>query len=67
MEDNENDVVVYAPNTPVILPVEEIVAEADEIILPFRVDFGVRNQHVLQQLDWKAYAMARHLQKVLLA
>ena len=40
VEGNENDVVVHAPNTPVILPVEEIVAEADEIILPFGVDFG---------------------------
>ena len=67
VEVNKNDVMVHAPNAPVILPVEEIVAEADEIILPFVVDFGVRNQHVLQQLDWKTYAMARQLQKVLLA
>ena len=33
VEGNENDVVVQTPNAPVIWPVEEIVAEADVIVV----------------------------------
>jgi hypothetical protein len=44
----------------------DVEACSNTITLPFDVDFGARNQQVLQQLDWKSYAMSRQRQKVMI-
>jgi hypothetical protein len=61
VEGDANGVALHVP----VAQVEAFVPEANTIALPFDVDFGARNQQVFQQLDWKAYAMSRHLQKVM--
>ena len=63
VEGDANGVALHVP----VAQVEEIFPEANAVALPFDVGFGARNQQVLQQLDWKAYAMTRRLQKVMLA
>jgi hypothetical protein len=73
LEDEEgNDEIEEGDANGVALPVpvaqvEVIFPEENAVALPFDMDFGARNQQVLQQLDWKAYAMTRRLQKVMLA
>jgi hypothetical protein len=61
--EDANGVALHVP----VAQVEEIFPEANAVVLPFDVDFGARNQQVLQQLDWKAYSMTRRLQKVMFA
>jgi hypothetical protein len=73
LEDEEgNDEIEEGDANGVALPVpvaqvEVIFPEENAIVLPFDMDFGARNQQVLQHLDWKAYAMTRCLQKVMLS
>jgi hypothetical protein len=63
VEGDANGVALHVP----VAQVEVIFPEENAVALPFDVDFGARNQQVLQQLNWKTYAMTRRLQKVMLA